>query len=68
MNILRLKKEVSPLFARHSAIEAAYQSQELWSKLRAGGLRNIDEHFSPEVAQAALEELVLHPVSVAATE
>ena len=43
------------------AIEAAYQSEELWSKLREAGLRNTDKYFSPEVAQAVLADLVSQP-------
>ena len=46
----------APDFA--SAIEAAYQSKELWSKLREAGLRNIEQYFSPQVAEAVLRELV----------
>ena len=43
------------------AIEAAYHSEELWSKLREAGLRNIDQYFSPEIAQAVLADLVSQP-------
>ncbi len=39
-------------------IAAAYRDEALWAKLREGGLRNVREHFSLEVATEALRGLV----------
>jgi GT2 family glycosyltransferase/glycosyltransferase involved in cell wall biosynthesis len=42
-----------------SAIERAYKSEQLWSKLREEGLRNIEQHFSPEVATSVLRDIIV---------
>ena len=35
----------------------AYTDQQLWERLRDGGLRNIEEHFSMDVARRVVREL-----------
>jgi glycosyltransferase involved in cell wall biosynthesis len=41
------------------AVARAYRDESLWQQLAAGGLDNISRHFSPEVATAAITELLL---------
>lgn len=38
-------------------IVLAYQDEELWKRLSAGGLRNIEEHFSMDVARRTIRQL-----------
>ena len=38
-------------------IVRAYTDQQLWERLRDGGLRNIEEHFSMDVARRVVREL-----------
>jgi glycosyltransferase involved in cell wall biosynthesis len=40
------------------AVVLAYRDQALWERLAAGGRDNVSRHFSPEVATAAITELL----------
>jgi GT2 family glycosyltransferase/glycosyltransferase involved in cell wall biosynthesis len=40
------------------AVVLAYRDQSLWERLAAGGRDNVSRHFSPEVAAAAIAELL----------
>jgi len=58
-----IDNEVNGMVADEAAdfaacIEAAYQSEQLWSRLREQGLKNVQEHFSPEVAAAVLRDMI----------
>jgi GT2 family glycosyltransferase/glycosyltransferase involved in cell wall biosynthesis len=41
-----------------AAVARAYDDEVLWTRLSAGGRANVQRHFSPAVARAALSELL----------
>jgi GT2 family glycosyltransferase len=43
------------------AVQRAYGDEALWRRLSDGGRRNIEQHFSRDVARAALQELLGTP-------
>jgi GT2 family glycosyltransferase len=48
------------------AVVHLYHNQDVWEKLSAGGLRNIEKHFSVEVARRAMENVLSsHPARAA---
>ena len=39
-------------------IKKSYHDQRLWQKLRKGGLKNIEDHFSSDAAKAVLQTML----------
>jgi glycosyltransferase involved in cell wall biosynthesis len=46
----------SPAFI--ASVQQLYHSEALWTKLRAHGLKNIEEHFSPATVARAIDQLL----------